>query len=169
MAGHLVGPAQPPFAAPAGSSARGAVVPALLVLALIAVPLIELYVLIQVGQVIGAVPTLGLLLLVSVLGAALLRREGARSWRAFREATARGAVPACEVADGALIVLAGALLVTPGFVSDVFGLLLLLPPIRVLVRRPLTAYAMHRLLGRSGRAPRGRIVEGEVVDERVDE
>ena len=57
----------------------------LLVLALIAVPLLELYVLIQVGQVIGALPTIGLLVVVSVLGAGLLRREGARSWRAFRE------------------------------------------------------------------------------------
>ncbi len=143
--------------------------PALLVLALFAGPLIELYVLIQVGRVIGALPTIGLLVLVSVLGAALLRREGARTWRAFREATARGSVPAHEVADGALVLLAGVLLLTPGFVSDVFGLLLLLPPVRVLVRRPMTAYAMHRLLGRSGRAPRGpgrgRIVEGEVVDE----
>ena len=141
--------------------------PVLLVLALITVPLLELYVLIQVGQVIGALPTIGLLVVVSVLGAGLLRREGARSWRAFREVTARGGVPAHEVADGALVLLAGALLVTPGFVSDVFGLLLLLPPIRVLARGPLTAYAMHRMLGRPGRrrAGRGRIIEGELLDE----
>lgn len=141
--------------------------PVLLVLALITVPLLELYVLIQVGQVIGALPTIGLLVVVSVLGAGLLRREGARSWRAFREVTARGGVPAREVADGALVLLAGALLVTPGFVSDVFGLLLLLPPIRALARRPLTAYAMHRMLGRPGRrrAGRGRIIEGELLDE----
>ncbi len=121
--------------------------PGLVVLALVVVPLLELYVLIQVGQVIGALPTIAVLVVVSLLGAALLRREGARTWRAFRDATARGRVPAREVADGALVLLAGALLLTPGFVSDVVGLLLLVPPVRAVLRRALTTWAARQLLG----------------------
>ena len=160
--------------------------PAVLVALLVVVPLVELYVLIQVGQVIGALPTIALLVVVSLLGAALLRREGPRTWRAFQAATQSGRVPAREVADGALVMLAGALLLTPGFVSDVTGLALLLPPVRALVRARVTAYAAGRLLpglvpgGRTrgsrgwgaGRRSRGRtggssrIVEGEVLDPR---
>jgi len=146
--------------------------PALLVVALLVVPVVELYVLIQVGQAIGALPTVALLVVVSVLGAALLRREGARSWRAFRDATAGGRVPAREVADGALVLLAGALLLTPGFATDVVGLLLLVPPVRAVLRRP--AYAGRRLLGAGladgrpaggGPARSGRVVEGHLADD----
>ena len=154
--------------------------PALLLLALVVVPIVELYVIIQVGQQIGALPTVALLVVVSVLGAALLRREGSRAWRAFREATVAGRVPAREVADGALVLLAGSLLLTPGFVSDVVGLLLLVPPARAVLRRVLTGYAGRKLvggvLGDLGGPPRGhgrrvpppggsRVVDGEVVDE----
>ena len=148
--------------------------PALLVVALLVVPVVELYVLIQVGQAIGALPTVALLVVVSVLGAALLRREGARSWRAFRDATAGGRVPAREVADGALVLLAGALLLTPGFATDVVGLLLLVPPVRAVLRRLLTAYAGRRLLGAGladrrpvggGPARSGRVVEGHLADD----
>ncbi len=159
----------------AGSSGSGADVPALLLLALIVVPLVELYVVVQVGQGLGVLPTLALLLVVSLLGAALLRREGARTWRAFRGATAAGRVPAGEVVEGAVVLFAGALLLTPGFVTDAVGLLLLLPPVRVLVRRSLTAYAGRRLLGgvgglgglsggRGSARRGGRVVDGEVVD-----
>ena len=109
--------------------------PAVLVALLVVVPLVELYVLIQVGQVIGALWTVAVLVLVSVLGAWLLRREGARTWRAFREATAGGRLPAREVTDGALVLFGGALLLTPGFVTDVAGLLLVLPPTRAVLRR----------------------------------
>jgi len=156
-------------------------VPAALVALLVVVPLAELYVLIQVGQVIGALPTVALLVVVSLLGAALLRREGPRTWRAFRDATQRGRVPAREVADGGLVMLAGALLLTPGFVSDLVGLALLLPPVRALLRARLTAYVARRLVPGLApprrrwwpRRPRGgrtrgssRVVEGEVLDRR---
>lgn len=152
--------------------------PAVLVAALIVVPLVELYVLLQVGQVIGALWTVAVLVVVSLLGAALLRREGPRTWRAFRAAVQGGRVPAREVTDGGLVLLGGALLLTPGFVTDVVGLLLILPPTRALLRRWLTATAMWRLTEapharrspgrtrrRRGPAAHGsRIVEGEVVD-----
>ncbi|HEU0101678.1 MAG TPA: FxsA family protein [Mycobacteriales bacterium] len=151
--------------------------PALLVLALIAVPIVELYVILQVGQQIGALATVVLLVAVSLLGAALLRREGARAWRAFREATLRGRVPAREVADGFLVLLAGALLLTPGFATDVVGLLLLLPPVRAVLRRWLTSYATRAMIdgltagppgGGPGRPPgRGseRVIDGDVVED----
>ena len=129
---------------------RGLLRRGLLVAALVLVPLVELYLIIQVGQVVGALPTVVLLVGVSLLGAALLRREGSRTWQAFATAVQHGGVPAREVADGFLVLLAGALLLTPGFASDVVGLLLLLPPVRALLRARLTAYAGRRLLRAAG-------------------
>lgn len=120
---------------------------ALLAIAFIAVPLVELYVLIQVGQVIGFLPTIIVLLTVSIGGAVLVRREGARTWRAFRAATAAGRVPSREVADGALVIVGGALLLTPGFVTDIAGLLFILPPTRAVVRRVVLGTFARRLFG----------------------
>ena len=100
----------------------------------IVMPIVELAVVIQVGQAIGVFETIALLLLVSALGAWLVRREGLGVWRRFREQVRSGRPPAKELADGVLILLAGALLLTPGFVSDVFGILLLLPPVRAVIR-----------------------------------
>ncbi len=140
--------------------------PALLVAVLVVAPLVELYVLIQVGQVIGGLRTIALLVVVSLLGAALLRREGARTWRSFRRASASGRVPAREVADGAIVVLAGALLLTPGFVTDVVGLLLLVPPVRAVARRALTRAALRRItvVPPPGRRRDPRVVDGELGD-----
>ena len=151
--------------------------PALLVVALIVVPLVEIYLLVQVGQVIGALPTIALMLGMSLLGAYLLRREGSRTWRAFRTAMGSGRVPAKEVADGALVIFGGALLLTPGFATDLFGLACVLPFTRGGLRRVLTRVVTARLgvagmVGglaadrmRSRRAE--RVVDGEVVDGRV--
>jgi UPF0716 protein FxsA len=152
-------------------------VPALLVAALVIVPLVEIYVLVQVGQVIGALPTIALLLVMSLLGAYLLRREGTKTWRAFRSAMGSGRVPAREVADGALVIFGGALLLTPGFATDIFGLLCVLPPTRAVLRRLLTGAVAKRLgvaglvggiaADRSRQRPdqrRGGVVEGEVID-----
>lgn len=149
--------------------------PALLVLALVVVPLVEIYVLVQVGQVIGPLPTIALLLLMSVLGAYLLRREGAKTWRAFRAALAAGRMPAREVADGALVILGGALLLTPGFATDLFGLACVLPPTRAVLRKMVTGLVARRLgvaglvgglaADRLRRPGRGTVVDGEVVDD----
>ena len=119
--------------------------PALLVLALVVVPIVEIYVLLQVGQLLGVLPTVVLLVVMSLLGAWLLRREGARTWRAFREALAHGRLPAAEVADGALVIFGGALLLTPGFATDALGLLCVLPPTRAVLRRLLTRSFARRL------------------------
>lgn len=148
---------------------------ALLVLLFIVVPLVELFVIIQVGQAIGALPTIGLLLLDSFLGAWLLRSQGRLVWRRFQLALAAGRPPAREVADGALVILGGALLLTPGFITDVFGALLLLPPSRALVRRALARRVGGRLLTgvmsgrRRGGAPPGRSREDYDVDATADD
>jgi len=107
----------------------------LLVILFIVVPLAELYVIIKVGEWIGAVPTIALLLLDSVLGAALLRHQGRAVWRRFNVALAERRVPARETFDGAMVIFGGALLLTPGFITDIFGLILLIPPTRALIRR----------------------------------
>jgi UPF0716 protein FxsA len=107
----------------------------LLVLAFIAIPIAELYVIIQVGQVLGIFPTIVLLVFMSIAGAWLCKREGLRAWRRFRSALEEPRIPAEEVVDGALVLLAGALMLTPGFLTDVMGLLFVLPVTRVLVNR----------------------------------
>ena len=121
--------------------------PALLVVALIVVPLLEIYVLTRVGALLGLVPTLVLLLVVSLLGAALLRKEGRRTWRALQGALATGKLPTREIADGGLVVFGGALLLTPGFLTDIVGLACVLPGSRAVMRRLLLRVLMTRLTG----------------------
>lgn len=109
--------------------------PLLLVLLFIVVPLVEIWAILQVGGLIGPWWTIGLLVADSVLGAWLLRHQGRHAWRRFTDAIAGGRVPGRETADGALILIGGTLLLTPGFVTDIAGFLLLLPPTRAIVRR----------------------------------
>jgi UPF0716 protein FxsA len=123
-------------------------VPLLLLLLFVVVPVVEIWVIVQVGQAIGIVPTLLLLIADAVVGTWLFRREGRRAWAALREAIAAGRVPAKEVADGALVVVGGAFLLSPGFVTDVVGLLCVLPPTRAFLRRALTGIVRVRLLRR---------------------
>jgi UPF0716 protein FxsA len=101
----------------------------------IVVGVVEISIIIQVGQWIGFLNTVGLLLLVSLIGAWLVKRQGLGVMARIREQRSAGRIPATEAFDGALILVAGVLLVIPGFVTDAFGLLLLFPPIRAVVRR----------------------------------
>lgn len=141
---------------------------ALIVLALIVVPLVEIYVLLQVGHLIGPLPTLALLIADSLLGAWLVRREGARAWSALTAALTAGRIPAREVADGALVLFGGALLLTPGFATDVVGVLCLLPPTRALLRRALLAFVARRAAGgRVRRPPTLRVRAERVRSERM--
>ena len=119
----------------------------LLVLLFIVVPIIELFVIIQVGGAIGVLPTIALLVVDSILGSVLMRSQGRTAWRNFQSASAAGKVPAREVLDGALVIFGGALLLTPGFVTDLLGLLLLLPPTRAVVRRMLVGGVAKRMMG----------------------
>ena len=120
---------------------------ALLAVAFLVVPLLELYVIIQVGSAIGALNTIGLLIVVSLVGGWLMKREGVAVVRRVQESLAAGIVPATEVVDGFLILLGGALMLTPGFLSDLVGLGLLLPPVRAVVRRILRRRFTLRVLG----------------------
>lgn len=117
-----------------------------LLLLFLAVPFVELYVIIQVGHAIGALNTIALLVLVSAAGAWLVKREGTGVLRRAQAKVNAGAVPGKELVDGVLILLAGALLLTPGFLSDVVGILLLLPPVRAAMRAS-TIRAMRRRSG----------------------
>jgi UPF0716 protein FxsA len=108
-----------------------------LVLLFVLVPIVELFVILQVGAAIGAWWTIALLVAASVLGSVLMRAQGRAVWRRFGEAVRAGRPPATEVADGALVLFGGALLLTPGFATDALGLALLIPPTRAIVRRVL--------------------------------
>ena len=118
----------------------------LLVLLFVLVPIVELYVIIQVGGQIGALPTIAILVADSILGSVLMRSQGRAAWRRFNETLATGRAPAREVLDGVLVIFGGALLLTPGFITDVFGLLFLLPPTRAVLRRLLVRRFAKRLV-----------------------
>lgn len=117
---------------------------AVLALLFLAVPVLEIFVIIEVGQAIGAVPTVALLLLESALGAWLVRREGRRAWLALRDALGSGRLPGRELTDAALVLVGGTLLLTPGFVTDVVGFALILPLTRPVARRALGALVARR-------------------------
>ena len=143
------------------------------------VPIAELYVLIQIGQAIGALPTIALLIADSIIGAALMRSQGRAAWMHFNAALSEGRPPGREVMDGALVIFGGALLLTPGFLSDILGVLLLAPPTRAVIRRLLVqrfagrvaanaaSGARARMFGFGGmppRDPRPRPRQDDVVD-----
>jgi UPF0716 protein FxsA len=134
-----------------------------LILLFIAVPIAELFVIIQVGEAIGIWWTIGLLIADSILGSWLMRHQGRAAWRRFNEALQYGRVPAREVLDGALVIFGGALLLTPGFITDILGLILLLPPTRALVRGVLARRLTHRMVV-SAATRRDYDVEGTAVD-----
>ena len=107
---------------------------AALALLFLVVPFAELFVLIKIGHVIGALPTVALLAVVSVVGAWLVKREGMSVLRRAQEQIRVGRVPGTELVDGVLILFAGALLLTPGFLTDIVGTALLIPPVRLALR-----------------------------------
>jgi len=118
---------------------------ALLILLFIVMPIAELYVIVQVGQAIGVLPTLAILLLDGFVGAALARSQGRAAWERFNRALSSGRVPARETFDGAMIILGGALLLAPGFITDVIGFLLLAPPTRSMLRGAVARLASRRI------------------------
>ena len=155
-----------------------------LVLAFVLIPLAEIWAILQVGQLVGPWWTILLLILDSMVGAWLIKREGSRAWHALREALQGGRMPAKELADGALILIGGTLMLSPGFVLDIAGILLILPFTRPIARRLLTSVVERRLVvvpsfgapfgpgfgpgpgdaRRPGPGPEGPVVRGDVVD-----
>ncbi len=139
-----------------------------LVVIFILVPIAELYVIIKVGEAIGLVPTLVLLLADALLGSLLLRYQGRAAWIRFNRALAEGRVPHKEVFDGVLVIMGGALLLTPGFLTDIVGLIFLIPPTRAVIRAMSSRFVRRRLalggavwsFGTSRRPPRPRPAPG---------
>jgi UPF0716 protein FxsA len=140
----------------------------LLVLIFIAIPIAEIYVIIQVGEAIGPWWTVLILIVDSLIGSWLLRSQGRRVWARFRETLQRGDIPHREVIDGVLVIFGGAFLITPGFITDIIGALLLIPPTRAVFRRLLVRRLGKRLEFRIGRRgpppPDGDVVEGTATE-----
>lgn len=132
----------------------------------IIVPIVELAIIIQVGQVVGAGWTIVALIAISLIGAALVKAEGLRAWRRVREALAESRMPAEEVVDGALVLLGGALMLTPGFLTDGLGLLLVVPGTRGLLNRAIRG-RVRSVFGLSPRRPRGPRPPQSSVDDAV--
>ena len=114
----------------------------------VVVPLVEVYLLVQLGQAIGALWTIAVLVAAGILGSILVKREGGRAWRALQDALTSHRMPATELADGALILIGGTLLLTPGFLTDAVGLFCILPFTRPVARRVLARVITRRLAQR---------------------
>lgn len=126
-------------------------------LALLVVPVAEIALIVAVGRVIGGWQTIALLLVESALGAYLVKREGLRSWHSLRVALNTGRMPGRELADAALVLIGGTLLLTPGFLTDIVGFFFILPFTRPITRRWLQSVVERRLAHGSG------IIRGEVI------
>jgi len=141
----------------------------LFVCLLVALPIFEVWLLIQVGQQLGVWPTVLILVLEAVLGVWLMRHEGSRAWKALTDAFETGKVPSGELADAALILVGGVLLMLPGFVTDIFGFLFLLPWTRPAARKVI-AFFLARRMNRMGipaamaRMDRENLIQGETVE-----
>jgi UPF0716 protein FxsA len=138
----------------------------LLALLFLVAPLVELAVIVQVAGTVGVLNTIGLLVGVSIVGGWLARQEGLVTLRRIQVALGRGEIPSREVADGALILMAGALMIAPGFISDVVALLLLFPPTRAVFRRVLIRSLAQRGRTRvtvTGARPKGRASRADDV------
>ena len=142
-----------------------------LLLLFVVLPVLELFVIVQVGRAIGALWTIALLILGSVVGSWIIRGAGARAFSTLRTTVESGRMPTRELADDAMVFVGGTLIVFPGFVTDVLGLLLVLPFTRPLFRRLVTGLVTSRLLvvsttrRRPGPGSDGSVVRGEVVDD----
>ncbi|MDT8404708.1 FxsA family protein [Sulfuriflexus sp.] len=136
----------------------------ILFLLFLAVPLLEIYLLIEIGSVIGAIPTVFMVVFTAVLGAALLQAQGLSTMRRVQEATAQGELPAIEILEGFCLLIGGALLLTPGFFTDIIGFLCLVTPLR---RALIKAWLRRRMRPPPGPGPgprsgdSSRTIEGE--------
>jgi UPF0716 protein FxsA len=142
---------------------------ALLALLLIAIPILEVWLLVQVGQRLGLLPTVLILIVEAVIGVLLMRHEGSRAWKALNDAFTNGKVPTGELADAALILVGGVLLMLPGFLTDIIGFLFLLRWTRPFARKVI-AFFVARRINRLGipvmraRLDRENLIEGETVE-----
>ena len=135
----------------------------LLILLFVAVPIAEIYLLLEVGGVIGALPTIGLVVFTAVVGAALVRAQGLSTIQHVRRTMDAGELPAVAIVEGIFLLLAGALLLTPGFLTDAIGFCCLVPALR---RAVIMRFIESRVVGAQGAATRrGHVIEGEFTRE----
>ena len=132
-----------------------------LLLLFIAVPLVEIYLLLEVGGIIGAVPTIGLVVLTAVAGAALVRAQGFSTIRQVRRNMDAGEIPAVAIIEGIFLLVAGALLLTPGFLTDAIGFCCLVPPLRRAVIVRFLESRMVRMHHPPAPPRQGHVIEGE--------
>lgn len=116
-----------------------------LLLLFLITPALELGLLIQVDKLIGFWPTIGIIIATGVLGSYLAKREGTATWKRLNQKLSEGGLPSKELLDGVIILVAGALLVTPGVLTDVFGFMGLLPPTRALIRKVVTKRVRRKM------------------------
>lgn len=134
-----------------------------LFLVVLIIPFVEIYLLIQVGGIIGAFPTILLVVFTAVLGAWLLKQQGLATFQRFQESLAQGVIPAYEMVEGPIILVGGALLLTPGFITDIIGFACLIPQFR----RKIAQYVIEHYLVQAGehfqqaKAAENNVLEGE--------
>jgi UPF0716 protein FxsA len=134
-----------------------------LFLVVLIIPFAEIYLLIQVGSIIGAFPTILLVVFTAVLGAWLLRQQGFATFQRFQESLAQGVIPAYEMVEGPIILVGGALLLTPGFITDIIGFACLIPQLR----RKIAQFVIENYLvkaqsyGQQTNATENNVLEGE--------
>jgi UPF0716 protein FxsA len=144
-----------------------------LLLLFIIVPVAELYLFLTLGEELGVKNTIAIIIITAILGAALTKSQGRRAMRKFQQATAEGRMPAKEALEGLMILLAGAVLITPGFLTDTVGFLLLVPPVRTAV----AGFLGKRLKGKiqiitpgmppqdpQEERPKSKLDDGNVID-----
>ncbi len=132
-----------------------------LFLVVLIIPFAEIYLLLQVGSIIGALPTIFLVVFTAALGAWLLRQQGFATFQRFQASLAQGEIPAYEMIEGPIILLGGALLLTPGFITDMLGFACLVPSLR----RKIAQYVLeNHLLQAAGNFQQARAAEKNVLE-----
>jgi len=132
-------------------------------IAFLIIPFVEIYLLLQVGGIVGVFPTIALVVLTAIIGAGLLRQQGLATWQRFQDNLAKGTLPAYEMVEGPILLVGGALLLTPGFFTDVIGFACLIPP----MRKKIAQYIIEKRLVQAGVPPHQQpksqpdVIEGE--------
>ncbi len=132
-------------------------------IAFLIIPFVEIYLLLQVGGIVGVFPTIALVVLTAIIGAGLLRQQGLATWQRFQDNLAKGTLPAYEMVEGPILLVGGALLLTPGFFTDIIGFACLIPP----MRKKIAQYIIEKRLVQAGVPPHQQpksqpdVIEGE--------
>ena len=127
----------------------------------IIVPLLEMVILIKVGNIIGAIPTVLLVVLTATLGIWLLKLEGLTTFASIQQKLTAGQIPETELLEGIMLLVGGALLLTPGFVTDAFGFICLLPGLRKPIARWIIYQVAFQTIQTGNRTSRPKTIEGE--------